>query len=253
MQCWSLRRVTVKACSLQSLSNRNAGLVIASCGRARPCRARAGIGSNYRLLHESATDADAYLRGAHINVLVLDLGSAASRRCGPASSAASRGRPDSEPVAASRSRAGWFPLRRFPGHHAVKTESRSRLPAAKARTASPFSAHRESLAVVERELQQSAGRTRMAPREPPLLDVQRARVETMRRLDRIRSAGARMSAMSANARASRSAPRASVVPRPCDDPSIAEFTVLSGCTGKPRIEASQPRENDRPAPPCCST
>jgi 4-amino-4-deoxy-L-arabinose transferase-like glycosyltransferase len=35
--------------------------------------------SNYRLLHDSATDADAYLKAAHINVLVLDLGSAASR------------------------------------------------------------------------------------------------------------------------------------------------------------------------------
>ena len=35
--------------------------------------------SNYRLLHESAVDADAYLRDAHIKVLVLDLGSAASR------------------------------------------------------------------------------------------------------------------------------------------------------------------------------
>ena len=34
--------------------------------------------SNYRLLHQSVVDADAYLRGAHINVLVLDLGSAAS-------------------------------------------------------------------------------------------------------------------------------------------------------------------------------
>ena len=39
--------------------------------------------SNYRLLLGSATEADAYLRDAHINVLVLDLGSAASRLAVP--------------------------------------------------------------------------------------------------------------------------------------------------------------------------
>ena len=130
--------VTVKACSLQSLPKRNSGPDIGSCGRAKCCRARAGIGSNYRLLIITRWMPTRILRGGTHQCARPGSGVSGFPCCGPASSAASRGRPESQPVEASRFRAGWFQLRHLSRPPCREDRKPRRLPAAKARKASPF-------------------------------------------------------------------------------------------------------------------